>query len=53
MLYGMLNRSAVSFNPDKDIPPLDGKVILITGSTTSTALYFFLPTNFYQQATSV
>jgi hypothetical protein len=45
MVYGMLNRSAVSFNPDKDIPPLDGKVVLITGGTVSPLFIFLLPTN--------
>lgn len=35
MLYGLLSRSAVSFNPSTDIPDLGGKVILITGGTSS------------------
>ncbi|OAQ69011.1 short-chain dehydrogenase/reductase [Pochonia chlamydosporia 170] len=26
-----IDKAAVSFNPEKDIPPLDGKVILVTG----------------------
>ncbi|KAH8685433.1 hypothetical protein BGZ60DRAFT_395175 [Tricladium varicosporioides] len=34
MLYGLLSRSPVSFDPKRDIPDLSGKVIAITGGNT-------------------
>jgi hypothetical protein len=35
MLLGFLSRPAVNFNPATDIPDLTGKVIAITGGTSS------------------
>jgi hypothetical protein len=34
MFYGAIT-SGVSFNPDKDIPDVDGKVIFVTGGMSA------------------
>jgi hypothetical protein len=38
----------VNFSPDNDIPTLRGKVILVTGGTTSDIVFFNFPTQRFQ-----
>ena len=40
-LYSRIRMSRLSLNPDKDLPNLSGKVVLITGGTKPLVLYSY------------